>query len=66
MVNQAPVVQQMHVNQGQLITDKQPEKLMCEPPKYCIHFILPMLVGVLLCGVPLASVLTLYLRSQCK
>jgi hypothetical protein len=65
LMKQASVSQQMSVNQGQFIINKPPNKLPYESPNI-IHFILPLLVGILLCGVPLASLLTLYLSNPCK
>ncbi len=65
-MNEVSVLQQMYINQAQFVVGKQPEKLTPEPPKYCIHFILPLFLGLLLCGVPLTSMVTLYLTNQCK
>ena len=64
---EAPVFQQMYTDRRQISTAWEPsEKPHSEPPKqYFIYFVLPMLLGALLCSVPLASLLTLYLQNQC-
>ncbi len=65
-MNQVSVLQQMYVNQGQFIIGEQSEKMRYQKLGYRTHLILPMLIGVLLGGIALAVVVTLYIKSQCK
>lgn len=65
-MNQVSVSQQLYVNQGQFIISNQSGKITHKQPTYCMQFILSLLIGILICGVPLAAILTLYIKQQCK
>ena len=64
---EVPVLQQMYARTSQAIVERQPEKLPTKLSKPSfMDFFLPMLVGILFSGIPLAIVLTLYLGNPCK
>lgn len=65
-MNQTFALQQLNVDRGQYIINNPSEKITHEQPKYHMDFILPMLIGMLTCGVALSSILTLYIDQQCK
>lgn len=62
------VLQQMYARQSPSSIAWEPsEKPTPEPSKqHCLYIALPMLLGVLLTSIPLASILTLYLHNPCK
>lgn len=59
---------QTFVNQEHILVENPPEKTPSpEPPKqYCLYFVLPMVVGIAVSGIPLAIALTFFLRNPCK
>jgi len=65
-MNQVSTLQQMYVNQGQFIIGEQSENRRHQKLGYRTHLISPMIIGVLLGGIALAVVVTLYIKSQCK
>ena len=65
---EVPILHQIYAaRQDQCIVERLSEELPTGPSKQSfMDFLLPMLVGVLFSGIPLAILLTLYLRNQCK
>lgn len=60
------ILQQLYVKQGQFIINNQTEKVTDKQPTYFIYLILPIFIGMLISGIPLTVVLTLYIRQPCE